>query len=96
MKSGNLILKVRRGRLRIVTNTIHPTGKMGIKSVVTEMIIDIRTEVYPNVLVFVYVVSVAGKHLFKLIVNNLSYLFLLWGGAVIISYSLFISTYFLT
>ena len=70
MKSGNLFLKVGRGRLRIVTNTIHPTGKIGIKSIVTEMVIDIRTEVYPNVLVFVYVVSVAVEHLFKLIVKS--------------------------
>ena len=37
---------------------------MGIKSIVTEMVIDIRTEVYPNILLLVYVVSVAGEHLF--------------------------------
>ena len=51
---------------------------MGIESVVAEMVVDIRTEVYPNVLVFVCIVAVACKHLFlvkseELKVNNLSY-----------------------
>ena len=43
---------------------------MGIKSVVTEMVIDIRTEVYPNVLVLVCIITMTVEHLFKLIVKS--------------------------
>ena len=70
MEGGNLLFKLGRGRLRIVTDTIHSTGKMGIKSVVTEMVIDIRTEVYPNVLVLVCIITMTVEHLFKLIVKS--------------------------
>ena len=62
VERGNLLFKLRGGGRRIVTDTIHSAGKMGIKSVVTEMVIDIRTKVYPNILVLVCIVAVAAEH----------------------------------
>ena len=60
---GNLRLKCQCLRLRVISYLPHLTSQVFHKWCDVSMGIYVRTTIYPNTLVSVYVVSVTGNHL---------------------------------